>query len=140
MNKSKIIMFILSIVCIALSAFSIIAVALCADGIKKNVFSYIVPIVFWSGLIIGHILNIICSNSVKANVKMEKPAIVSFAENKIAFGVDLLMFMSLIILIFSAYLKINNEIANLAIIAVTYLLINLHCIFNGRFMRYITER
>jgi len=139
MRKPKELMFILSIICFFASATAIVAVTFCGDTTDKNAFSYIVPIIFWIGLVAGHVLNIICSNSVKNKINMERPAIISFAENKIAIVVDFLMFIALIVLIYSVYIKIDSESANLVIIAVTYLLVNLHCIFNGRFMRYITE-
>ncbi len=116
-------------------------------SMQEQMRSSVLAVIFWAGFILGHGLNWQCNRIVKKyeqkrNLINKKhiPAIFLFGSNRYARVTDLLMLFFLSILAALIFLKVKNEIVVFTALSQSYLFLNLHVIYNGRFMRYTNKK
>lgn len=131
---------ILTVIAYALSSLSFILFYF-ADYQKNGftkVLGYLLPSVFWAGLVIGVIMQVVISVKLKGKAN-NRVGIISFFKNKYALIFDILMIISFIVTLILMILKINNFAAFLAISLMIFSF-ELHCVFNGKYFNYILTK
>jgi len=107
---------------------------------QKNSFTkvlgYILPSIFWLGLIIAIIIQILLYRKLKVKVDKNKIGIISFFKNKYAMIFDVLMILFIIVTIILLIKNVNNFISFL-IISLLIISFEMHCVFNGKYFNYI---
>ena len=68
------------------------------------------------------------------------PIFFLFASNRYAQVVDFLMLFFVTVLAAMIYFKVKNEIVLIIVLSQVYLFLNLHFVYNGRFMKYTKKR
>ena len=131
--------FILSVCCIIISSVALFCIRFCSD--KVSIGSIITAILFWNSLIIGQSLNIYCGKVVQTcrpeNKDFKCKRLVQ--SNKYVITIDVVLAVFIILMALIIAFKINSETLLFIIIAFIYLFLNLHFIFNGRFMNYMCK-
>lgn len=72
-------------------------------------------------------------------LKYAHPGIISFFKNSEAIIVDIILYVSAIILMIIVWARVKNEWVFMINYSVLFLSFNLHCILNGRNYRYLKE-
>ncbi len=107
---------------------------------QKNNFTkalgYLLPAIFWLGLIIAVVMQILISLKSKMEVTKNKIGVVSFFKNKYAVVFDVLMIVSIIITLILLVKHVNNFIVFL-IISLLIVSFEMHCILNGKYFNTI---
>lgn len=98
------------------------------------VLGYILPALFWIGIIIGVAFQIVISTKLK--ITRKKHGVISFFKNKVAVVVDIIAILSLIISIFIIVLDANHKIAFI-IFSIFIFSFEMHCITNGKNFIYL---
>ena len=137
--------FFLANIAFFVSAISLGCLGFCSmDG---KIVSGVISGLFWAGFILGHIFNLQCNRQVKkyeekkniANMR-RIPIFFLFASNRYAQVVDFLMLFFVTVLAAMIYFKVKNEIVLIIVLSQVYLFLNLHFVYNGRFMKYTKKR
>lgn len=139
--------FILANISFLISAVSLGCIKFCMEEGQAEELAVVIPILFWAGLIVGHVFNWQCNKMVKEceqkkNMadKEQKPLCLSFGTNKYAWMVDIMMFLFLVLLIAVILMKSEDETIVLMVLSQAYLFVNLHFVYNGRFLKYTNKR
>lgn len=107
---------------------------------QKNNFTkalgYLLPAIFWLGLIIAVVMQILISLKLKMEVTKNKIGVVSFFKNKYAVVFDVLMIVSIIITLILLVKHVNNFIVFL-IISLLIISFEMHCILNGKYFNTV---
>ena len=137
--------FFLANIAFFVSAISLGCLGFCS--MEGKIVSGVISGLFWAGFILGHIFNLQCNRQVKkyeekkniANMR-RIPIFFLFASNRYAQVVDFLMLFFVTVLAAMIYLKVKNEIVLIIVLSQVYLFLNLHFVYNGRFMKYTKKR
>ncbi len=137
--------FFLANIAFFVSAISLGCLGFC--GMEGKIVSGVISGMFWAGFILGHIFNLWCNRQVKkyeekkniANMR-RIPIFFLFASNRYARVVDFLMLFFVTVLAAMIYFKVKNEIVLIIVLSQVYLFLNLHFVYNGRFMKYTKKR
>ncbi len=137
--------FFLANIAFFVSAISLGCLGFC--GMEGKIVSGVISGMFWAGFILGHIFNLQCNRQVKkyeekkniANMR-RIPIFFLFASNRYAQVVDFLMLFFVTVLAAMIYFKVKNEIVLIIVLSQVYLFLNLHFVYNGRFMKYTKKR
>ena len=105
-------------------------------------------IAFWSGLLLEFILFVVLAIGLKHNYKKDYKKVndkkliglVSFCQNKIAIGFDVLTFIALILIAVLTIMKIYNGAVLVCSIFVFCLSFNMRCLFNGKVYRFLSTK
>ncbi|MCI8495001.1 MAG: hypothetical protein HFI74_04885 [Lachnospiraceae bacterium] len=137
--------FFLANIAFFVSAISLGCLGFCS--MEGKIVSGVISGLFWAGFILGHIFNLQCNRQVKkyeekkniANMR-RIPIFFLFASNRYAQVVDFLMLFFVTVLAAMIYFKVKNEIVLIIVLSQVYLFLNLHFVYNGRFMKYTKKR
>lgn len=141
--------FIQTFICIIISTLSLFCIQFSdINGIGfKKIFSYILGIIFWGGIICEQILFWKINYKVKHlkktkqhrtyKEKKSRIGLISFFQNKEAAFFDLLFIISTILFIILSLCRISNEILILSCVSVLFLSFSFHCLLNGKNYIYI---
>lgn len=135
---------ILFLIVNAVSLLSIMILGFITDITLKNIISYIIGISFWVSFFLTHIYFWLCDmkrrkiNPNKNNLKTI--GIFSFFQNLYAKIADIGLFVFTIALIILIVFRIDIFEITIPVLAIFYLLVNLHCFYNGRNFRFIQRR
>lgn len=139
MNKKKllyvqIISFFISSLSLSLTSF-----VSYEDGVAKKVFSIIVGLLFWIGLVVGIIFIFILKNKTKNCLENEKGVgLVRFFKNKFAICFDVAMIVWLIASIVLIAIQTESFIGSV-VIALFVFSFEMHCVFNGKIYKCLME-
>lgn len=107
---------------------------------QKNNFAkalgYLLPAIFWLGLIIAVIMQILISSKLKMEITKNRIGVVSFFQNRYAAIFDGLMIVSFIITAI-LLIKHTNSFIVFFIIALFVISFEMHCILNGKYFNAI---
>lgn len=107
---------------------------------QKNNFTkalgYLLPAIFWLGLIIAVVMQILISLKLKMEVTKNRIGVVSFFKNKYAVVFDALMIVSIIITVI-LLIKHTNSFIVFLIISLLIISFEMHCILNGKYFNAI---
>lgn len=110
-----------------------------ADYQKNNftkILGYILPSIFWLGLIIAIVIQILLYRKLKVKVDRNQIGIISFFKNRYAIVFDILTILLTIVTIILLIKNVNNFITFL-IISLLIISFEMHCVFNGKYFNYI---
>lgn len=136
---------------ISIAGFAILSVSFLLMPVESHaVISKIAGVMFWFGLVIGIIFQVILARHRKigmtknriqrlANQRV-KPGVFSLFKNPVAIVFDLLMAIGLVGLISSMILTKGMGYICYAFISITVFSFSMHCIFNGRIYLYISNK
>lgn len=136
---------------ISIAGFAIISVSFLLMPVESHaVISKIAGLMFWLGLVIGIMFQILLARHKKigmtknriqrlANQRI-KPGIFSLFKNPMAIVFDLLMAIGLVGLISSMILTKGMGYICYMFISITVFSFSMHCIFNGRIYIYISNK
>lgn len=99
-----------------------------------NLVSIVAGVMFWLGLVIGSVMQILFCKSI-GKVAFEKktnPGLISFFKNKLAMVFDVLLILSGLGLVFSIILTSATGYACYIFVTLTAFCFCAHCIFNGK--------
>lgn len=136
---------------ISIAGFAILSVSFLLMPVESHaVISKIAGLMFWLGLVIGIMFQILLARHKKigmtknriqrlANQRI-KPGIFSLFKNPMAIVFDLLMAIGLVGLISSMILTKGMGYICYMFISITVFSFSMHCIFNGRIYIYISNK
>lgn len=147
MRNKPIQKFALANLCLIISAASLLGIARCSLEEGRSAASVAIAVLFWTGLLGGHWLNWQCGRQVRPcgqknspPVSLCKSAMFTFGTNKCSIIIDFLMFVFLAAFALLVWSKIQQELIQLLMIALAYLFTNLHCLYNGTYMKYRSQK
>ena len=155
MYKRDVFLKYLVISIIAFFAFSLSFLLMYIDTDKTeqalNVFDVIVGVMFWLGLVIGIIMQILLSRRIKGfyvknnnriaeRGKYQKIGLIAFFQNRIASFFDAIFIFSLVVLVAVIVLTNATGLECYIFTALTSFSFCAHCIFNGKNYFFIKNR
>lgn len=136
---------------ISIAGFAILSVSFLLMPVESNaVISKIAGVMFWFGLVIGIMFQVILARHRKTGMTKNriqrlanqriKLGIFSLFKNPMAIVFDLLMAIGLVGLISSMILTKGMGYICYVFISITVFSLSMHCIFNGRIYLYISNK
>lgn len=114
----------------------------------QRMFAYVIAFLFWTS-IFAEIIFLCMANSQRKRlsrklyrnkeISQSLLGIFSFLKNKEAMVVDIMLFLSVILLGIIIWTNVKTGWIIIGVVSVLVLSFNLHCIFNGKNYRYLKE-
>ena len=149
MLEKRLIKYILITTAFAIFEFALI---LCVplvnlDGLPaQRIGAYILAAVFWISIVAECILVHLTTQERRwierrgfrdRHLKHSRPGVISFLKSIEATLVDVVLFISAVLVVILAWTQVKTEWMIMASISVLFLSFNLHCILNGKNYRYL---
>jgi len=137
-------LLIIDLACFALSAVAIMLISLAGKmtGAAESVFSFVVALLFWAGIIAGIVMYRVIASKVKAleekvtglkkKAYQKLPGILTFRIDKFRIALYSAIGVGVLLIISDAIFHYVNEGVMFVVIALTYYLIAVHCIVNSK--------
>lgn len=131
-------LFVGSNVFLLISGCALLCIPLCdVNAIGRDRWlSYIVAAIFWLGLILTHVCNIVCGAIYKRSgyndKKTKNGRYLLFMRNKLVLIIDVMLLISVSMLLAIILVKVKDEWLIIVTLCFVYMTVNMHTIFNSR--------
>lgn len=140
-NKSKLTVYeIISIAGFLMMACSFLFMPFVDNSNGVNTYSVIIGLMFWMGLLIGMLMQIIAACTCKEKNKRHRIGLCSFMKNMYGIIADIVLVISIVMFIIAMIVTHQTGYMCFIAIALFTFSFSMHCVCNGKVFRYILSR